>query len=147
MSTETAPARAGATIDSALVARLTSRVAASGGTVTTIAPFTGEPLAKLPVSSPDDVAAAYERGARGAAQLGAPSPERTGTAVPAAARPGTRAAAGDPRHPATGNRQGPLGRVRGGHRRCGLLALLREARAGPAAPAAARWRPARLPPG
>ncbi len=60
MSTETAPARAGATIDSALAARLTSRVAGHGGTVTTIAPFTGEPLAKLPVSSPDDVAAAYK---------------------------------------------------------------------------------------
>ncbi|HUK72896.1 MAG TPA: succinic semialdehyde dehydrogenase [Streptosporangiaceae bacterium] len=60
MSTDTAPARAGATIDSALAARLTSRVVGHSGAVTTIAPFTGEPLAKLPVSSPDDVAAAYE---------------------------------------------------------------------------------------
>src|SRR5512141_1893055 len=35
-------------------------VAAPGGpTTTTYAPFTGEPLAELPVSTPDDVARAY----------------------------------------------------------------------------------------
>jgi succinate-semialdehyde dehydrogenase/glutarate-semialdehyde dehydrogenase len=61
MTTQTSSGRAGSAIDSELAARLTSRVAASGGTVTTIEPFTGQPLATLPVSSPDDVAAAYER--------------------------------------------------------------------------------------
>ncbi len=61
MSTQIVPAPAGTGVDAALVTRLTSRVTASGNTVTTIAPFTGEPLATLPVSSPDDVAAAYAR--------------------------------------------------------------------------------------
>ncbi len=61
MTTQTSSGRAGSAIDSELAARLASRVAASGGTVSTIAPFTGQPLATLPVSSPDDVAAAYER--------------------------------------------------------------------------------------
>ncbi len=63
MTTQTSPARAGTAVDTELVARLASRVASSGtiAPYTTIAPFTGEPLAKLPVSSPEDVAAAYER--------------------------------------------------------------------------------------
>ncbi|MUL43919.1 succinate-semialdehyde dehydrogenase (NADP(+)) [Streptomonospora sp. PA3] len=42
--------------------RLTRRVAAaSGKTATTTAPFTGAPLAELPESTADDVAAAFER--------------------------------------------------------------------------------------
>lgn len=40
--------------------RLTAAVvSSSGATATTCAPFTGEPLAELPVSSPEDVAGAY----------------------------------------------------------------------------------------
>jgi succinate-semialdehyde dehydrogenase/glutarate-semialdehyde dehydrogenase len=61
MTSQIVSPRAGTSLDSALVARLTSRVAASAGTVTTIAPFTGEPLAKLPVSSPEDVSLANDR--------------------------------------------------------------------------------------
>jgi aldehyde dehydrogenase (NAD+)/succinate-semialdehyde dehydrogenase/glutarate-semialdehyde dehydrogenase len=63
MSTQTSSGRAAPAIDSELAARLTARVVASGTAAphTTIAPFTGQPLVTLPVSSPDDVAVAYER--------------------------------------------------------------------------------------
>ncbi|MEV5746630.1 succinic semialdehyde dehydrogenase [Actinoallomurus sp. NPDC052308] len=44
-----------------VVERLTSRVASSGATVRIAAPFTGEPVATLPVSTGADVTAAYER--------------------------------------------------------------------------------------
>jgi succinate-semialdehyde dehydrogenase/glutarate-semialdehyde dehydrogenase len=49
--------------DPARVRRLIARVSASPGAprVTTTAPFTGAPLAELPVSSPDDVRAAVAR--------------------------------------------------------------------------------------
>jgi succinate-semialdehyde dehydrogenase/glutarate-semialdehyde dehydrogenase len=42
--------------------RLTSAVVTSpgSGTTTTYAPFTGEPLADLPVSTPEDVTRAYD---------------------------------------------------------------------------------------
>jgi succinate-semialdehyde dehydrogenase/glutarate-semialdehyde dehydrogenase len=43
-----------------LIERLASRVASSGSTTTIPAPFTGEPLATLPISSADDVRAAYD---------------------------------------------------------------------------------------
>lgn len=41
--------------------RLAARVVSSGRTTTVRTPFTGEPLAELPISGPDDVATAYER--------------------------------------------------------------------------------------
>jgi aldehyde dehydrogenase (NAD+)/succinate-semialdehyde dehydrogenase/glutarate-semialdehyde dehydrogenase len=43
----------------ALVERLASRLASGGGTTTIPTPFTGEPLATLPISSADDVRQAY----------------------------------------------------------------------------------------
>jgi succinate-semialdehyde dehydrogenase/glutarate-semialdehyde dehydrogenase len=43
-----------------VVERLTSRVVSSGATVPIAAPFTGEPVATLPVSTAADVTAAYE---------------------------------------------------------------------------------------
>jgi succinate-semialdehyde dehydrogenase/glutarate-semialdehyde dehydrogenase len=43
------------------IERLTGRVVSSGATVPVATPFTGEPLVELPVSSPADVATAYER--------------------------------------------------------------------------------------
>ncbi len=51
------------TLDSALLERLTRRVAGadSGHTVTTMAPFTGEPLCELPTSTAADVRAAFAR--------------------------------------------------------------------------------------
>lgn len=53
-------------LDPARVRRLTRRVAAAptAATQTTYAPFTGAPLAVLPLSSPDDVAAAFDRARR-----------------------------------------------------------------------------------
>ncbi|WP_067974555.1 succinic semialdehyde dehydrogenase [Nocardiopsis trehalosi] len=57
LSTTAAPA-----LDPALVDRLTRRLAAtSGATATTRAPFTGAPLAELPLSTADDVADAFTR--------------------------------------------------------------------------------------
>jgi aldehyde dehydrogenase (NAD+)/succinate-semialdehyde dehydrogenase/glutarate-semialdehyde dehydrogenase len=48
-------------LDSALVKRLAAQVTAEGGAETTIpAPFTGEPLATLPLSSADDVRTAFD---------------------------------------------------------------------------------------
>jgi succinate-semialdehyde dehydrogenase / glutarate-semialdehyde dehydrogenase len=41
--------------------RLTARVVSGGRTTPVRTPFTGEPIAELPVSGPDDVATAYER--------------------------------------------------------------------------------------
>ncbi|HEX2314218.1 MAG TPA: succinic semialdehyde dehydrogenase [Thermomonospora sp.] len=59
MATSTASAR---TLAPTLIERLSSRVTAASGETTTIpAPFTGEPLATLPLSGADDVRAAYER--------------------------------------------------------------------------------------
>lgn len=59
MATPTASAL---TLAPALIERLSSHVtSASGGTTTIPAPFTGEPLATVPVSNADDVRAAYER--------------------------------------------------------------------------------------
>ncbi|GAA3758562.1 aldehyde dehydrogenase (NAD+)/succinate-semialdehyde dehydrogenase/glutarate-semialdehyde dehydrogenase [Spinactinospora alkalitolerans] len=50
------------TLAPTLVSRLTRHVvSASGDTTTTTAPFTGKPLAELPVSSASDVAEAFER--------------------------------------------------------------------------------------
>ena len=51
------------TLDPATVRRLTAQVAAGPGAerVTTSAPFTGAPLAELPVSTPADVGTAYAR--------------------------------------------------------------------------------------
>ncbi|GAA1118244.1 succinic semialdehyde dehydrogenase [Nocardiopsis composta] len=49
-------------LDPALISGLTRRVqSSSGATATTEAPFTGKPLAELPLSTADDVAAAFER--------------------------------------------------------------------------------------
>jgi succinate-semialdehyde dehydrogenase / glutarate-semialdehyde dehydrogenase len=64
------------------VADLTDAVVRSPGaaTVTTCAPFTGEPLAELPVSTPDDVIRAYD-GARAAQQPWAARPLAERTAV------------------------------------------------------------------
>ena len=55
-----------ASLTQALVERLALRVtaAADADRVTTIAPYTGAPLANLPVSTPDDVAAAFARARR-----------------------------------------------------------------------------------
>ncbi|MFG2002643.1 succinic semialdehyde dehydrogenase [Spirillospora sp. NPDC048911] len=50
------------TLSAALIERLTSHIVAEGADTATIpAPFTGEPLATLPVSSSKDVLTAYER--------------------------------------------------------------------------------------
>src|SRR5919107_2808613 len=50
------------TVDPAVVRRLTDRVVAGprAATVTTTAPFTSQPLAELPVSTPDDVRVAVD---------------------------------------------------------------------------------------
>lgn len=58
-----APVTAPASITPAVVKRLASLVAAGddAATVTTTAPYTGDVLATLPVSTPDDVAAAFQR--------------------------------------------------------------------------------------
>jgi acyl-CoA reductase-like NAD-dependent aldehyde dehydrogenase len=63
-------------------ADLTDAVVRSPGgeTVTTCAPFTGEPLAELPVSTPDDVIRAYDV-ARAAQQPWAARPLAERTAV------------------------------------------------------------------
>ncbi|MFY9913758.1 MAG: aldehyde dehydrogenase family protein, partial [Nocardioidaceae bacterium] len=53
--------RASYALDPGMVRRLTSRVrATSARTETTYAPFTGQPIASIPVSTPDDVALAVE---------------------------------------------------------------------------------------
>ncbi|MBA9001229.1 succinic semialdehyde dehydrogenase [Thermomonospora cellulosilytica] len=73
MATSTGSAR---TLAPTLVERLTSRVTAASGDSTTIpAPFTGEPLATLPLSSAADVRTAYER-ARAAQRAWAALPVR-----------------------------------------------------------------------
>jgi succinate-semialdehyde dehydrogenase/glutarate-semialdehyde dehydrogenase len=52
-------------LDPALVSRLTSRVVSSTGQAVTVhAPATGQPLATVPQSSAEDVAAAYDRARR-----------------------------------------------------------------------------------
>lgn len=48
-------------LDPAIAARLTGRVVSAGATAEIAAPLTGEPLVALPVSTPDDVAAAFDR--------------------------------------------------------------------------------------
>jgi succinate-semialdehyde dehydrogenase/glutarate-semialdehyde dehydrogenase len=52
------------TLDPAMVRRIVRRVASSGRTRRIDAPFTGAPLAEVPLSGPDDVRAAYERAAQ-----------------------------------------------------------------------------------
>jgi aldehyde dehydrogenase (NAD+)/succinate-semialdehyde dehydrogenase/glutarate-semialdehyde dehydrogenase len=54
---QTVPARS---LAPALVERLASRVTSSGGSTTIPAPFTGKPLATLPISTADDVRKAYD---------------------------------------------------------------------------------------
>ncbi|MFD0886351.1 aldehyde dehydrogenase family protein, partial [Streptosporangium algeriense] len=49
------------TLDPAMVARIVQQVTSSGGTRTIIAPFTEEPLADMPVSTAQDVRAAYAK--------------------------------------------------------------------------------------
>ncbi|MBW8487412.1 succinic semialdehyde dehydrogenase [Actinomadura parmotrematis] len=78
MASPTIPAKSAREL--ALPARVTeqlvSHIAAGGAETTTIpAPFTGEPLATVPVSGPGDVAAAYER-ARAAQRAWAALPVR-----------------------------------------------------------------------
>jgi succinate-semialdehyde dehydrogenase/glutarate-semialdehyde dehydrogenase len=64
------------TLSTSLIERLTSHIVAGGADTTTIsAPFTGEPLATLPVSKAGDVRTAYER-ARKAQQAWAALPVR-----------------------------------------------------------------------
>ncbi|MGH3354562.1 MAG: succinic semialdehyde dehydrogenase [Nocardioidaceae bacterium] len=54
--------RASYALDPALARRLTARIrSTSGETATSTAPFTGQPIATIPRSSVDDVAAAFER--------------------------------------------------------------------------------------
>ncbi|MPZ62809.1 MAG: aldehyde dehydrogenase family protein [Propionibacteriales bacterium] len=61
-------------VDPALARRLTSRlIATSGETAQTHAPFTGQPIATLPLSGPDDVVTAFER-ARAAQRRWASTP-------------------------------------------------------------------------
>ncbi|WP_017537960.1 succinic semialdehyde dehydrogenase [Nocardiopsis halophila] len=62
MGTDTRTTAEPPALDPALLARLTGRVhSTTGRTATTHAPFTGKPLAELPVSSAQDVAEAFER--------------------------------------------------------------------------------------
>lgn len=62
MGTDTRTTAEPPVLDPALVDRLTGRVqSTTGRTVTTHAPFTGKPLAEMPVSSAEDVARAFER--------------------------------------------------------------------------------------
>ncbi|MGW3766303.1 succinic semialdehyde dehydrogenase [Actinomadura verrucosospora] len=66
------------TLPRTLVDRLVSHVASDGAETATIpSPFTGEPLATVPLSSPEDVRAAYER---------AREAQRAWAALPAAER-------------------------------------------------------------
>ncbi len=85
--TTTVPTRAAdhdlpASLTAPFVERLASLVSASddAARVTTTAPYTGSPLADLPVSTPDDVAAAYTR-ARRAQRAWAQKPVRERAAV------------------------------------------------------------------
>ena len=71
--------RAGDVVTPELVARLTRGVAGSGRTANHT-PFTGEQLAELPESTPQDVAAAFER-AREAQRAWAATPVRSRAAV------------------------------------------------------------------
>ncbi|MFA1549087.1 succinic semialdehyde dehydrogenase [Actinomadura chokoriensis] len=64
MASPTAPAKGAAehTLPQTLIDRLASRVASTGaGSATIPSPFTGEPLATVPLSTADDVRKAYER--------------------------------------------------------------------------------------
>src|SRR5689334_7544829 len=57
--------RATYAVDPGLVRRLATRVRADGGSSeTTYAPFTGQPIAALPLSTPHDVADAFEEARR-----------------------------------------------------------------------------------
>src|SRR6185437_12385286 len=69
-------------VDPALVRRLTALVVASpgGGTHTPVAPFTGAPIAVLPVSTTQDVTTAVAR-ARAAQPAWAAMPARERSAV------------------------------------------------------------------
>ena len=69
----------GLLLDRAVLDRLLAGVAAAPGSAreTTYAPFTGEPLAELPLSTTDDVATAYDaRAPRSATGRAAPLRER-----------------------------------------------------------------------
>ena len=112
-------------------------------TVTTTAPFTGAPLAELPLSDPGRRRGSPSTRARAAQRAWARRPlaERArpaaGAARPGAGRPG-RAARPDPDR----ERQGPRARVRGGLRRRDRGPALRAARVVVPAAAAPRGRPA-----
>ncbi|MFF2083996.1 succinic semialdehyde dehydrogenase [Nocardia sp. NPDC058176] len=80
--TSTPPVGLPAALTPALLERLAARVAASrdADRVATAVPFTGEPLANLPVSTPDDVEAAFAR-ARAAQAGWAATPVATRKAI------------------------------------------------------------------
>ncbi|MUN40548.1 succinic semialdehyde dehydrogenase [Actinomadura litoris] len=62
MASPTAPAQGERTLSDARIARLTSHIVSGGAaTATVVAPFTGEPLATVPLSDAVDVRRAYER--------------------------------------------------------------------------------------
>ncbi|MEV3921596.1 succinic semialdehyde dehydrogenase [Actinomadura coerulea] len=59
---DSAKGKAGHTLPQTLIDRLVAHVASDGaGTATIPSPFTGEPLATVPLSGPEDVRAAYDR--------------------------------------------------------------------------------------
>ena len=106
--------RATFALDPALARRLTARVVASSDEArTTYAPFTGQPLARLPISSPADVETAATRARpRNSGGAALHSRARPGAAPPPRPRPRPpgRGARPDP----AGDRQGPPARARGG---------------------------------
>ena len=118
--------RATYAVDPRLVRRLATRVRASAGSSQpTYAPFTGQPIASLPLSTPDDVAAGGRCRPPGAAVLG-PGPARPAARDPAQLpRPGARPAGRDPRPDPVGVGQGSQARVRGGRPRRDDRPLLR----------------------
>lgn len=61
MAGETTTAGPAPVVQRALVRRLTEAVVSGGATITTYAPFTGNPLAELPTSTAADVTTAYDR--------------------------------------------------------------------------------------
>ena len=71
--TTTSPSGTVGAIDPALVHQLVDKIVARPRTQreTTVAPFTGKPLAELPISTPADVEAAYRAAARARALEGA----------------------------------------------------------------------------
>lgn len=63
------------TLDAAMVDRVLAHVSSEGKTREIVAPFTGEVLAEVPISTPEDVRAAYAR-ARAAQETWAALPVR-----------------------------------------------------------------------